>query len=226
MQPRLRWFVLGTTLMALPCAACSSDLAPPEPSSCVVPVGASPTRGPADAWVTIVEFSDFECPYCGQAETVIHEVDAERPGLRWVYKHMPLTAIHPHALAAALAAECAKDQNRFWEMHDVLFAHQAALDDDSLAGYATGLGLDLTAWNACRASAGAAETVANDAAMAKAIGVGGTPTFFIDGAPLVGAYPAEDFVTRIDRAEEATKASGTAPADYYASIEKQGCSGL
>lgn len=105
-----------------------------------VPVGSAPVRGPPDAWVTIVEFSDFQCPYCRSAEPELEAVLAAHPqDVRLVYEQYPL-AFHDRALPAALAADCAGQQDRFWEMHDLLMA--GALDDASLAGYARQLGLE------------------------------------------------------------------------------------
>src|SRR5512142_2343945 len=106
--------------LAMVCAlgsACSSSREQDLPA-CVVPVNDSPTRGPADAWVTIVEFGDYQCPYCGASEPTLREVDAQRPGLRWVWKDFPLPQ-HPRALPTAIAAQCAYSQGHFWEMHDL-----------------------------------------------------------------------------------------------------------
>jgi hypothetical protein len=173
MQALFRTIVrAGTVSILLAAAGCASDSDPDSSASgCVVPIGTAPTRGPSDAWVTIVEFGDFQCYYCGLAEGVIHEVDALRPGVRWVFKHMPLPMLHANAQGSALAAECAKEQGQFWEMHDVLFAHQSALGDASLAGYAEGLGLDMVAWNDCRAAVAPAQRIAEDYKLAVAVGV-------------------------------------------------------
>jgi protein-disulfide isomerase len=105
-----------------------------------VPVGGAPVRGPADAWVTLVEFSDFECPYCRAAEAQVEQVLANHPAaVRLVYKQFPLTDLHDRALPAALAADCAGQQDKFWEMHDLLM--KGDLSDDALVGYARELGL-------------------------------------------------------------------------------------
>jgi protein-disulfide isomerase len=215
-----------------PCAAmvgiCSCGQAPEPPSvaDCVVPVGDSPARGPDDALVTIVEFADFQCPYCGDAESTIATVDSVRPGLRWVFKHFPLTMAHAYAMPAALAAECANEQGMFWPMHDLLFANQTRLFESSLVAYAETLGLDMQAWNNCRISGEASARIAADFDLGVTIGVGGTPAFFINGKALPGAYPVGDFLERIDAAASTAQRSGIAPVSYYASIEKQGCTGL
>ena len=105
-----------------------------------VPVGGAPVLGSADAWVTLVEWSDFECPFCRSAEAQVQQVLAQHPtDVRLVYKQFPLTGIHERALPAALAADCAGQQGKFWEMHDLLM--QGDLSDDALAGYARTLGL-------------------------------------------------------------------------------------
>lgn len=225
MQALVRCFLpVGLVTLLFVGAGCASDDDDENPR-CVVPLGTSPTRGPADAWVTIVEFGDFQCSYCGKAQAIVREVDAERPGLRWAFKHMPLTQLHARAAAAALAAECAKEQGQFWEMHDVLFANQGALGDASLVSYAKGLGLELTAWNTCRDSDAAKQRIIDDYNLALDIGVRGTPAFFINGASLPGAYPTESFLELVDGAEQAAQQSGVAKEDYYASIEGR-CPGL
>ena len=111
---RIRRFQVNLSLLSLAALPACSSIVQPTSQNCVVPVGDSPTRGPADAWVTGVEFGDFECPYCGEAEVTVKQVDAERPGIvRWVWKNLPLTSIHPRAMPDAIAAECAYDQNHF-----------------------------------------------------------------------------------------------------------------
>jgi protein-disulfide isomerase len=105
-----------------------------------VPIGGAPVRGPADAWVTLIEWSDFECPFCRAAEAQVEQVLANHPAdVRLVYKQFPLTDLHERALPAAMAADCAGQQEKFWEMHDLLM--RGDLSDDSLAGYARALGL-------------------------------------------------------------------------------------
>jgi protein-disulfide isomerase len=105
-----------------------------------VPIGGAPVRGPADAWVTLVEWSDFQCPFCRGAEAQVEQVLANHPAeVRLVYKQFPLTDLHERAFPAALAADCAGQQGKFWEMHDLLM--RGDLSDDALAGYARALGL-------------------------------------------------------------------------------------
>jgi len=145
-------------------------------------------RGAKKAPVTLVEYGDFECPYCGQAEPVVRELLAETGDVRYVFRHLPLTDVHPHAQLASEGAEAAARQGAFWEMHDVLMEHQGALTARDLIRYATELGLDTERFTAdLRSHAGAAR-VAEDVDSADLSGVSGTPTFFINGKRHYGAY--------------------------------------
>jgi Na+/H+ antiporter NhaA len=145
-------------------------------------------RGPLDAPVTVVEYGDFECPYCGLAEPVVRELLQEFGDVRYVWRHLPLTDVHPNAQLAAEAAEAAADQAAFWEMHDLLLAHQDSLGFDDMVDYAEQLGLDVERFgNDLREHAGAA-CVAEDVDGADLSGVSGTPTFFINGRRHYGAY--------------------------------------
>ena len=204
------------------CLACSSSTSSVELPACVVPLGASPTRGPADAWVTIVEFGDFQCPYCGAAEPTIRQVDAARPGLRWVWKNLPLS-FHDRALPTAIAAMCADAQGHFWEMHDLLYANQDAQSDTDLASYAAQIGLDVPQWQACLTTAGPVNQINADLATADNARVDGTPTFFVNGLSLVGSQPLDAFLTVIDQAQSSAQMSGTTQSEYYAAREGQGC---
>jgi Na+/H+ antiporter NhaA len=145
-------------------------------------------RGPAQAPVTVVEYGDFECPYCGQAEPVVRELLRGFSDVTYVWRHLPLSDVHPNAQLAAEAAEAAADQGAFWEMHDILLDHQAALAPRDLVAYAEQLGLDLERFtDDLRAHRGAAR-VAEDVDSADLSGVSGTPTFFINGRRHYGAY--------------------------------------
>jgi Na+/H+ antiporter NhaA len=145
-------------------------------------------RGPMTAPVTVVEYGDFECPYCGQAEPVVRELLRDFADVRYVWRHLPLNDVHPNAQLAAEAAEAASDQGAFWEMHDLLFGHQDALAASDLIAYAEQLGLDLERFtDALRTHAGAVR-VAEDVDSADLSGVSGTPTFFINGRRHHGAY--------------------------------------
>ena len=145
-------------------------------------------RGPKKAPVTLVEYGDFECPYCGLAEPVVRELLAETGDVRYVFRHLPLTDVHSHAQLASEGAEAAARQGAFWGMHDVLMEHQGALTARDLIRYATELGLDSERFTAdLRGHAGAAR-VAEDVDSADLSGVSGTPTFFINGKRHYGAY--------------------------------------
>ncbi len=138
----------------------------------------------------ILEYGDYECPYSRQAFHAIEQVEQQLDGnLRFVFRHFPLTGIHPHALAAAAAAEAAARQGRFWDMHELLFHRQKALDDGDLRGYAAQLGLDVAAFDRDRASTAVADRIRRDVDSGLASGqVLGTPTLFIDGVVHRGGY--------------------------------------
>jgi Na+/H+ antiporter NhaA len=145
-------------------------------------------RGPANALVTLLEYGDLECPYCGQAEPVIRELLAGHGDLRYAWRHLPLTDVHPHAQFAAEATEAAARQGRFWDMHDRLLAHQDQLTAPDLIRHAADLGLDMDRFTRdMRKRAGAAK-VASDVDSADLSNVSGTPTFFINGQRHHGAY--------------------------------------
>jgi protein-disulfide isomerase len=172
--------------------------APAEPPVQKLDVGASPTRGPKDAPVTVVVFSDFECPFCARAVPTLQQLENEYGGrLRVVFKHVPLPN-HPNARLAAAASLAAHEQGRFWEFHDVLFANQRALDRASLERHAQQVGLDLGRFRSALDSGRFEAQVAADAAEGARVGAQGTPTFFINGRTLVGALPIEQFRRLID----------------------------
>ena len=149
-------------------------------------------RGPDDALVTLVEYGDFECPYCGQAESVVRELlSSFGDDLRYVWRHLPLNDVHSKAQLAAEATEAAGAQGKFWEMYDALLAHQDALTPSDLGRYAEELGVDVDRfWEALRHHEYAAR-VADDVASADASGVSGTPTFFVNGRRHQGAYDVD-----------------------------------
>jgi Na+/H+ antiporter NhaA len=145
-------------------------------------------RGPLDAPVTVVEYGDFECPFCGRAEPVVRELLRDFADVSYVWRHLPLTDVHANAQLAAEAAEGAADQGKFWEMHDVLFKHQDALRFDDLVGYAEQLGLDVEQFTAFLSEHEGSVRIAEDVDSADLSGVSGTPTFFINGRRHYGAY--------------------------------------
>jgi Na+/H+ antiporter NhaA len=145
-------------------------------------------RGPQDATVTLVEYGDLECPFCGQAETVIRELLADFGELRYVWRHLPLNDVHPHAQLAAEAAEAAAAQGRFWDMHDLLLRQQDNLGIKSLIRAAESLGLDVDAFREHLRKRKGAPRIAEDVDSADLSGVSGTPSFFINGQRHQGAY--------------------------------------
>ena len=155
--------------------------------------------GPSDASVTIIEFSDYQCPYCSRAESVVKQVLERYPDqVRFVYRHLPLESIHPQARAAAEAAVCAEDQGRFWEYHELLFANQQAISAAKLSELAEQVGLDEEAFASCTADDSTRQRVQRDISDAGAAGASGTPAFFVNGIPLSGVQPLEEFVELID----------------------------
>jgi protein-disulfide isomerase len=147
------------------------------------------TVGPADAAVTLVEYADFQCPYCAAAYFILQEVqDAMGDELRLVFRHFPLTQIHPFAEPAAEAAESADAQGKFWQMHDVLFENQHLLDERRLAMFAEQLGLDSEKFARDLQSHKFQERVRQDFSSGVRSGVNGTPTFFINGFRYDGSW--------------------------------------
>jgi protein-disulfide isomerase len=169
----------------------------------------SPSRGPKEAPVTIVEFSDFECPYCSQLSKTLHEVLAKYGDeVQLVYRHFPLSQIHPFAERAAEASLCAGEQDHFWEMHDLMFQTQNALKDDDLKAKALALKLNSTAFDQCLASGKYADKVKQDEREGYSLGISSTPAFFINGRFFAGAMPMADITRTID--EEIQLKSGAA----------------
>jgi protein-disulfide isomerase len=150
--------------------------------------GGDHIRGPLQAPVTLVEYGDFECPYCGRAEPVVRDLLGDFGDVRYVWRHLPLSDVHPEAQLAAEAAEAAADQGAFWEMHDLLFQHQDALAAPDLIRYAGQLGLDVERFASDLEQHKGAAGVAEDVDSADLSGVTGTPTFFINGQRHFGAY--------------------------------------
>ena len=137
---------------------------------------------------SVVEYGDFECPHCGKAEPVVRALLADFGDVRYIWRHLPLTDVHPHAELAAAAAEAAAAQQAFWQMHDVLLGNQNHLEEEDLSRYAADLGLDVEKFlKDLHHNAGAAQ-VAEDIDSAELSGVSGTPTFFINGRRHHGAY--------------------------------------
>jgi Na+/H+ antiporter NhaA len=165
-------------------------------------------RGPEDAPVTLVEYGDFECPYCGKAEGVMRELLADRGDVSYVWRHLPLNDVHRHAQLAAEASEAAAEQGAFWGMHDVLLDHQGALRLPDLIGYADQLGLDAARFEDDLRRHTGGGRIAEDVDSADMSGVSGTPTFFINGHRHYGAYD----IGTLSRAVRAARARATVTA--------------
>jgi protein-disulfide isomerase len=158
-------------------------------------------QGPAEAPVTLVEYGDYQCPYCGAAYPIIKEVQARMDeSLRFVFRNFPISTSHPHAEQAAEAAEAAAAQDRFWEMHDLLYENQSRLGEENLRGYAEELELDVPTFNRELAEHVHAERVREDFMSGVRSGVNGTPTFYVNGARHDGSYEIETLLAVLERA--------------------------
>ncbi len=161
-----------------------------------VPVGDDDySQGSKDAKITLVEYGDYECPYCGKAYPIVKKIQAEMgDDLKFVFRNFPITQSHPHALHAAEAAEIAGKQGKFWEMHDALYENQKALDDESLKKYAEKIGLDAENFAADLENGTYEEKVRTDFMNGVESGVNGTPSFFINGTRFDGSWEYEDLL--------------------------------
>ena len=170
-----------------------------EPPRVTVGEANNPAKGPAGAPITIVEFSDFQCPFCARVNPTLAKLQETYAGkLRIVFRDLPLLSIHKNAGHAAEAAQCANDQGKFWEMHDRLFENQAKLAPADLKEHAVALSLDAAAFNQCLDSGKYTPEWRRDAEEASKLGLSGTPAFFVNGRLLSGAQPYEAFVQVID----------------------------
>jgi protein-disulfide isomerase len=157
------------------------------------------SKGTENAPITIVEFADYECGFCSKVLPTVKAVMDKYPGkIKLVYRDFPLE-FHPNATPASVAARCAGKQGKFWEMHEMLFANQSALTNENFVKYATQLGLDLAAFDACSKDPSVTEAVQKDLLEGQAAGVSGTPAFFVNGVLLSGAQPESEFVKVIDK---------------------------
>ncbi len=166
-----------------------------------VPVGNNPSIGPENAPVTLIEFSDYECPYCRewQAETYPQLMSAYQGKIRFVYRDFPLTGLHANASPAAEAADCAGEQGKYWPFHDKLFGGELALGPDAYLQYAADLGLDIDKFKNCLETNKYQAAVEANYSFAYNLGVQSTPTFFINGLAVVGAQPFSVFKQIIDQ---------------------------
>ena len=165
-----------------------------------IPIENSYALGPADAPITMVEFSDYQCPYCRRWHDEVYEplLAAYPDKIKFVYRHLPLTSIHPDAFPAAEAAMCAGEQNAYWQFHEKLFSNEA-LGETIYVQYAQDLGLDMKSFEACVSDRKYQEAVQADVDFALDLGIRSTPTFFINGLAIVGAQPLDVFKQVIDK---------------------------
>lgn len=178
-----------------------------EPYRLEVDAGSGPAKGDPEAAVTIVEWSDFECPYCKSVLPTLDQILEEYPTqVRLVFRHFPLHAIHPNAQAAGEAAVCAQDQGGFWELHDLMFEEQDSLGVDDLLDKAERAGLDADAFAACLDAEDTPGRVEADHRAGIAVGVNGTPALFVNGRPLAGAVAYEDLAAVVE--DELERAGG------------------
>ncbi len=202
-QAEARAALVAELRKAGPAVRVSLD-APRQPVS---PVPIDPALGPASAPVTLIEFSDFQCPFCQRVEPTLKRLkQTYGDKLRIVWKDFPLTQIHPQAFKASEAAHCAGDQGKYWEFHDVLFSDQQLLQPENLKQHATKLGLDAAAFGACLDSSKYAERVRDGVAQGSRLGVNSTPMIYINGRRVSGAQPFEVFASLID--EELSRPTG------------------
>jgi protein-disulfide isomerase len=166
-----------------------------------IPTEGYPSLGPDDAKIVIVEFSDFQCPYCRRfhEDTYKKLLDAYPGQIRFVYRNLPLPpTMHPDAMSAAVASLCANDQNVYWDYHEKLFSSEA-LGEETYIQYATDLGLNVEEFTACLSSGKHDDFIAQDMAFSSDLGVQSTPTFFVNGLAVVGAQPLSSFTQLIDK---------------------------
>jgi protein-disulfide isomerase len=206
----------------------------PPPAPPRIPIGSevykiapgdAPHIGVAEPKITLIEFSDFQCPYCSRAKNTVDELlKIYKDSLQVTFRHFPLP-FHNNATPAAIAAVAAGEQGKFWQMYDKLFANQQALGAADLEKYAQEIGLDMAKFKAAMDSPKTKAVVEADKKMGETFGVGGTPSFFINGHSFSGAYPLESFKTAIDeelKKVDAKLAQGTPRAELYAALTKDG----
>jgi protein-disulfide isomerase len=214
----------GKTAAAAPAQPQQPQPAQPDPNAQYkVPVGSSPENGPKTAKVTIVMFSDFQCPFCSRVEPTLKDLEKDYgKDLRVVWKNNPLP-FHQNATPAAEAALAAHEQGKFWDMHGKMFADQAHLDRATFEKYAEELHLNMGKFKAALDSHKFTASIKEDQALAEKLGARGTPSFFINGRPLRGAQPKEQFKAVIDKEIQAADAllkTGVKPADLYAKMQE------
>jgi len=165
----------------------------------------SPVTGAPDLKIVLVEFSDFQCPFCARAHNTVKEFMAKHgKEVSLTYKHLPLTEIHPQALPAALASWSAQQQGKFWEFHDALFSQQANLGEELYIKLANDLGLDIAKFNGDRQSQSAKDAINQDIELAQGLGINSTPTFIMNGIPFAGAVSLADMESVLNEVKTAS----------------------
>lgn len=185
-------------------------LQPPLVARVQVSTDGAPMRGTSDAPVTVVEFSDFHCPFCKRVQPTLTQVLEKYTGkVRLLFRHLPLDVLHSQARSAAEASGCAQDQAKFWEYHDLLFANAPKAAEDDLKYYAEQSGLDVKKFESCLSQNVHRDSIQRDVDEVTKLGISGTPAFFINGRFLDGAQPLENFVQIID--DELARLAARAP---------------
>jgi protein-disulfide isomerase len=216
--------VVGSSIPAAP-AADEPPAAPPQtvpppnplalrpaPAPVTIDVGKAPTLGPAEAPVTIVDFTDFQCMYCARGSWRLKRLLQLYPGkVRWVFKHYPLRGVHEDAQRAHEAAAIAADQGKFWEMHGLLLRNQNRLKRDDLIEYAQKAGLDVPAFTAALDTRRMRGTVLRDTQQGKLLTIAVTPTYFINGRRVIGARDLDEFKALVEAELQRVSTPGTPP---------------
>jgi len=172
----------------------------PESPRISIELGNSPSKGPTAAPITMVEFADYQCPYCYSVEPTVKSImDKYKNKIRFVFKSYPLIQLHPQAVNASIAAECAQNQGKFWEMHDILFENHSKLSDAAYPGFAKTVGLDLNKFQACFKDPSVKAKVMKDESYGQSLGISATPAFYINGILLMGAQPESEFISIIEK---------------------------
>jgi len=216
LRPQIREFLLQqktdarrTALVDGLRAAATVDmrLTAPVPFRATVDIAGAPVRGTVTAPVTIVEYSDFHCPFCRRVQPTLTGLLQKYPGkVRLVYKHLPLDSLHPQARRVSEAAWCAAKQDKFWGFHDAVYADTSNDSSEAtLKGYATAAGLDAAAFGACLANPETRAAIERDVTQGEALGLNSTPGFFVNGREVRGAQPIEAFETIIDEELRGTR---------------------
>jgi protein-disulfide isomerase len=165
-----------------------------------VEAGHSPSKGPENAPITIVEFADFQCPYCASAKIILDDLFKQyKNKIRIIFKNYPLIQIHPEAMPAAIAAECANKQNKYWQMHDALFENHKKLGEDLYQKLAQSLQLNINEFNKCRKDPSIQAQVSSEMDYGQSLGINATPAFYVNGIQLMGAVPKSEFEKVINK---------------------------